>query len=517
MSCPDSADWGTPAADRAYVCAGGGGGASESSRRLARLNAFLGAIRRVGFVDQHVTPMTYLLRESPVARAVPRDRVLLFDLARFDTVARALARHVGQTYAPVGQRMSRQHGPTRAGGKPPPGTMSWQITLDELKSSDDPLAAQAMEALCDLYKEDVSCLQSFNVPECGAARECMGSGGITAANAPDDMLEWVPTREFSQLKTELNKSSGVVFNDNVCAMAKVDPAKHVDHVLVTRLGENWGAFSSAIPNRTAEWGDMREHWANEGCNMADIKGYLDNEHVKMVVTTQHHSALDHPKIVSLPLGVRQGGLLLRGARPQPGRHAAGGVARARTPARTQWLMINDSGFRHRKAIAERVVRNMPPGTVRNTYDASPGADRLAYIDEMRRSRFVLCPSGMGVDSFRVWQALYLGAVPVVEKATAFGWDRTLDDLPVLWVTDFGEVNQALLEAAYPALEAACAHGLLRWEKLTRSWWIRRVLDAAGSDVLSGSSSPTAHANYARVPGTYNTDFEIDHTRRRRRQ
>ena len=306
----------------------------------------------------------------------------------------------------------------------------------------------------------------------------------------------MPTREFSRFKTRVNASSGVVFNDNLCAMARVDPAAHVAHVLVTRLGENWGAFSSAIPDRTADWGDMRAHWAGEGCSLAAVRRYLDDAHVRMVVTTQHHSALDHPKIVSLPLGVRQAVLLL----------GDGGGGRTRKQAKTQWLMINFSGFRHRAAIAAQVIARMPPGSVRNTYDASPGADRLAYIDEMRRSRFVLCPSGMGVDSFRLWQALYLGAVPVVERATAHGWDRTLDDLPVLWVRDYSEVNQELLEAAYPALSAACDSGMLRWEKLRASWWVDRVLRAAGPP-----QGPPAHAAYARVKGTYNIEFDRDHT------
>lgn len=31
-----------------------------------------------------------------------------------------------------------------------------------------------------------------------------------------------------------------------------------------------------------------------------------------------------------------------------------------------------------------------------------------------QSRFVLCPSGLGFDTYRLWETLLLGAIPIVE-------------------------------------------------------------------------------------------------------
>ena len=70
------------------------------------------------------------------------------------------------------------------------------------------------------------------------------------------------------------------------------------------------------------------------------------------------------------------------------------------------------------------------------------------------SKFVLCPPGLGADSYRIWEVLYLGAIPVVER-TGGGWDDIFLDLPVLLVDDFGDVTQELLEASYPRLLARC--------------------------------------------------------------
>ena len=83
------------------------------------------------------------------------------------------------------------------------------------------------------------------------------------------------------------------------------------------------------------------------------------------------------------------------------------------------------------------------------------------------SKFVLCPPGLGADSYRIWEVLYLGAIPVVER-TGGGWDDIFLDLPVLLVDDFGDVTQELLEASYPRLLARC--GAFDYRKLTKAYW-----------------------------------------------
>ena len=68
-----------------------------------------------------------------------------------------------------------------------------------------------------------------------------------------------------------------------------------------------------------------------------------------------------------------------------------------------------------------------------------------------RSYAVLAMPGLGYDTYRLWEALALGSMPVLEKGT--GLDRTLYRLPALLVDDFADltphiVRQAYLEALY---------------------------------------------------------------------
>ena len=117
------------------------------------------------------------------------------------------------------------------------------------------------------------------------------------------------------------------------------------------------------------------------------------------------------------------------------------------------------------------------------------------------SKFVLCPPGLGADSYRIWEVLYLGAIPVVER-TGGGWDDIFLDLPVLLVDDFGDVTQELLEASYPRLLARC--GAFDYRKLTKAYWfweMRRDDHARAGPPPDGEDLPPAvRVAFGRGPG-----------------
>jgi hypothetical protein len=66
----------------------------------------------------------------------------------------------------------------------------------------------------------------------------------------------------------------------------------------------------------------------------------------------------------------------------------------------------------------------------------------------RRSLFVVCPRGNGLDTHRVWEALYLGAVPMIRKSEYFA---ALKGWPVWIVESWDEpfrYNRFQLEQKY---------------------------------------------------------------------
>jgi hypothetical protein len=54
--------------------------------------------------------------------------------------------------------------------------------------------------------------------------------------------------------------------------------------------------------------------------------------------------------------------------------------------------------------------------------------------------------GLGYDTYRLWEVLALGAMPVLERG--IGFDRTLYRLPALLVDDFADLTPELVRQAY---------------------------------------------------------------------
>ena len=52
---------------------------------------------------------------------------------------------------------------------------------------------------------------------------------------------------------------------------------------------------------------------------------------------------------------------------------------------------------------------------------APKCDFETYMDHINKNKFVCCPRGNGIDTYRFWECIYMGSVPIVESSP-------LDDL-----------------------------------------------------------------------------------------
>jgi len=106
-------------------------------------------------------------------------------------------------------------------------------------------------------------------------------------------------------------------------------------------------------------------------------------------------------------------------------------------------------------------------TVRIPYE-HPTVDPR-YMTELIDHKFVLCPRGNGVDTHRMWEALYCGVVPVVQRHRTYSMIE--GQLPILFIDDFREVTESLLENAY---ESFADKSNWNMNALTVSWWINQI-------------------------------------------
>jgi hypothetical protein len=71
--------------------------------------------------------------------------------------------------------------------------------------------------------------------------------------------------------------------------------------------------------------------------------------------------------------------------------------------------------------------------------------RIKYLTSLKKSKFVLCPRGNGIDTHRLWETLYVGSIPIIEK---FKTHDICHDLPVLFIDDWSALDEDFLNEKY---------------------------------------------------------------------
>jgi hypothetical protein len=98
---------------------------------------------------------------------------------------------------------------------------------------------------------------------------------------------------------------------------------------------------------------------------------------------------------------------------------------------------------------------------------TPNLSLFQYKEKLDKHKFILCPSGNGIDTHRLWEALYHGIIPIVENNI---FCKCLEELPVLVVDNFMEINENFLNKKYQEF----SNKKFNLEKLKTSWWIDKI-------------------------------------------
>jgi hypothetical protein len=138
-----------------------------------------------------------------------------------------------------------------------------------------------------------------------------------------------------------------------------------------------------------------------------------------------------------------------------------------TGQRSRWLYVN---FRtaSNPAVREPMMhhfrgsRNADWVTVQ---EAVLGFE--TFVEEMASHRFMLCPPGNGVDTHRLWEALYSRTIPVALASLEMDAFR---DLPILFIEDFRQLTRDFLAREYERIISS----KWNWQKLFLPWWRDRI-------------------------------------------
>jgi hypothetical protein len=145
--------------------------------------------------------------------------------------------------------------------------------------------------------------------------------------------------------------------------------------------------------------------------------------------------VSHPKLTPLPIGVANsmwphGDLrvlrraMSRAAEPRP---------------ELVFLQFNPKTHHARQQTWDTLRGNFPE----MGEEPPPGRSFRRYLYDLARHRFTVAPRGNGIDTHRVWESLYLGVSPILERsAHTEHWHDA--GLPLVLVDDWAQVTPSFL-------------------------------------------------------------------------
>ena len=141
-------------------------------------------------------------------------------------------------------------------------------------------------------------------------------------------------------------------------------------------------------------------------------------------------------------------------------------------SRTKWLYVNhriETNPEIRKPIYEYFRKNSNEGWA-TIDEPSPVGEIDFYLQKLKEHRFICCPPGNGVDTHRMWEALYTQTIPIVLRTRV---TEAFADLPIVLVNSYTEIDLPFLQQQYNFLSKRA----INLEKLQLSYWHKQLLDA----------------------------------------
>jgi hypothetical protein len=128
------------------------------------------------------------------------------------------------------------------------------------------------------------------------------------------------------------------------------------------------------------------------------------------------------------------------------------------------VYINFEVETNRKARSEALDWSLSLSNVTRTKPTS----FEAYLQEMGNAKFVVSPPGNGLDCHRTWEAMLMGAIPIVLRSRL---GSLFSNESVLIVDDWNQLTVDYLKSLdYRPVPS---------QKLSAKYWHTRLLQAAG--------------------------------------
>ncbi len=184
-------------------------------------------------------------------------------------------------------------------------------------------------------------------------------------------------------------------------------------------------------------------------SFSQLQILLDNPLLKAVFA--QNMDMGHPKVLPLPIGVdyhnvwekpRKNSLGYRLTPLLHERLLLKVAAESIKPVERRNLMYCNWHFKmdrgNRNECFEKVNHQL-------CFFEERHLDRLQNYNKQAIFKYVLSPSGMGIDCYRTWEAIILGCIPILKRSS---WTNQFDHLPVIIVDTWEELTMEMLDEQY---------------------------------------------------------------------
>jgi hypothetical protein len=100
-------------------------------------------------------------------------------------------------------------------------------------------------------------------------------------------------------------------------------------------------------------------------------------------------------------------------------------------------------------------------------------DSLNYLKKISQSKFMVCPRGCGIDTYRMWDCIYLGCIPIIIKYEGY---KQFEDLPILFLEDWKElkdIDEEFLNKKWTEM----LEKDYNYDKLNLEYWKNKILNS----------------------------------------
>ena len=126
-----------------------------------------------------------------------------------------------------------------------------------------------------------------------------------------------------------------------------------------------------------------------------------------------------------------------------------------------FINFTTNTFKSERCVILRNYKNKDWVTYNLTNKSENGYRK--YLENIYSHKFVFAPRGNGINTYRLWESLYLGTIPIVKYHINY---EAYKELPILFVNNWHNITEDFLNKKYDEIMSK----EYNFDKLRISYW-----------------------------------------------